>query len=176
MQIFYSSYFAKQIKKLTPEEKSLLSKFEKKFRQNPFSPDLKTHKLSGKLKNYWACSINYKIIVKKLAENFNASGLIKREKPVEGKKSDPAHPSIYPTGEKQILSGEEEKIYNLIVRRFLSLFCEDAVVDNKKITAIVDGLAFSIKGLAVRKRAWMEIFLENGEIRQNKRNIKRKRK
>ncbi|KKS13089.1 hypothetical protein A2617_01645 [Candidatus Daviesbacteria bacterium RIFOXYD1_FULL_41_10] len=63
MQIFYSSYFAKQIKKLTPEEKSLLSKFEKKFRQNPFSPDLKTHKLSGKLKNYWACSINYKIMV-----------------------------------------------------------------------------------------------------------------
>ena len=103
-------------------------------------------------------SINYREIVKKLTGDFNASGLIKREKPVEGKKSDPAHPSIYPTGEKQILSGEEEKIYNLIVRRFLSLFCEDAVVDNKKITAIVDGLAFSIKGLAVRKRAWMEIY------------------
>jgi mRNA-degrading endonuclease YafQ of YafQ-DinJ toxin-antitoxin module len=26
---------------------------------DPFSPSLNTHKLEGKLKNYWACSVEY---------------------------------------------------------------------------------------------------------------------
>lgn len=103
-------------------------------------------------------SIDYTSIVKKLAREFRAEGLIKRKKPVEGKKTDPAHPSIYPTGNRQILSGEEEKIYNLIVKRFLCLFCEDAIVDKKLITAQVDGLTFSKAGSAIRKKAWMEIY------------------
>lgn len=59
--IFYSSFFIRQLKNLTPEEKSLLSKFEKLLRQDPFYPKLKTHKLSGKLKDYWAGSLNFKI-------------------------------------------------------------------------------------------------------------------
>lgn len=102
--------------------------------------------------------IGYKDILKKLAEKYKAEKLIKRDKPVEGKKSDPAHPSIYPTGNEQILSGDEEKIYKLIVKRFLSLFCEDAIVDHKTITAEVDGLKFSAKGRVVSKKAWLEIY------------------
>ncbi|MFH1801626.1 MAG: DNA topoisomerase I [archaeon] len=103
-------------------------------------------------------SIGYKEILKKIAREYNSEHLMKREKPIEGKKSDPAHPSIYPTGNKQILSGYEEKIYSLIAKRFLSLFCEDAVIDNKKITATVENLKFSIKGASIRKKAWMEIY------------------
>lgn len=59
--IFYSSLFVRQLKNLTPEEKSQLTKLEKILRQNLFYPKLKTHKLSGKLKDYWACSLTYKI-------------------------------------------------------------------------------------------------------------------
>jgi DNA topoisomerase-1 len=119
-------------------------------------------------------SINYKEILEKLAKNYEVEKLIKRNKPIEGKKSDPAHPSIYPTGEYEnsnALSGEEEKIYNLIVKRFLCLFCEDAIIDNKTITAKctinrkVDGQGnlsvltiFSAKGSEVRKKAWLEIY------------------
>lgn len=58
--IFYTSFFLRQFKNLTPEEKTLFSKFEKILRQDPFYPKLKTHKLSGKLKYYWSCSITYK--------------------------------------------------------------------------------------------------------------------
>ena len=103
-------------------------------------------------------SIAYKEILDKLARQYHVENLIKRNKPIEGKKSDPAHPSIYPTGEFQNLSGEEEKIYNLIAKRFLSLFCEDAIIDNKTITAKYNNLIFNTKGSEVRKKAWLDIY------------------
>lgn len=103
-------------------------------------------------------SINYKEILEKLKKQYKVGKLVKRDKPIEGKKTDSAHPSIYPTGETQNLSGEEEKIYDLIVKRFLCLFCEDAIVDNKTITAELDKLKFSAKGSEVRKKSWLEIY------------------
>ncbi|MFH1325168.1 MAG: DNA topoisomerase I, partial [archaeon] len=103
-------------------------------------------------------SIAYKEILEKLAKKYKVENLIKRDSPVEGKKSDPAHPSIYPTGNFQILSGEDEKIYNLIAKRFLSLFCEDAIIDNKTIKTEIDKLTFSVRGSSIRKKAWLEIY------------------
>jgi len=108
-------------------------------------------------------SIDYKNILKKLSKKYKVEHLIKKDKPIEGKKSDPAHPSIYPTAQNDIiLSGEDEKIYNLIVKRFLSLFCENALVDNKKIIAILENkdkdLKFSVRGSSISKKAWMEIY------------------
>lgn len=106
-------------------------------------------------------SINYREILTKLAGQYKVENLIKRNKPIEGKKSDPAHPSIYPTGEHEnsgALNGEEEKIYNLIARRFLCLFCEDAVIDNKTITAKYNNLIFSTKGSEIKRKSWLEIY------------------
>jgi DNA topoisomerase-1 len=103
-------------------------------------------------------SINYQEILKQVGEKYNVTHLIKKQKPIQGKKTDPAHPSIYPTGNFQILSGDEEKIYNLIAKRFLSLFCEDAVIDKKKITVEVDKLKFTANGSEITKKAWMEIY------------------
>jgi len=103
-------------------------------------------------------SINYKEILEKLSKHFRVEKLILRQKPIEGNKTDSAHPSIYPTGELQDLSGEEEKIYNLIAKRFLCLFCEDAIIDNKTIAAEVENMKFSTKGSEVRKKAWLEIY------------------
>mgnify|MGYP001561709136 CR=1 FL=1 len=103
-------------------------------------------------------SIGYDKILKQLAEEFGVEKLIKRKTPVEGEKSDPAHPSIYPTGNKQILSGEEKKIYELIVKRFLSLFCDDAIIDSKRVIAEINGLKFSARGQVIRKKSWLEIY------------------
>ena len=103
-------------------------------------------------------SIDYKEILQKLAKKYNVEDLITKNRPIQGKKSDPAHPSIYPTGNFQILSGDEEKVYNLIVKRFLSLFCDSAIIDNKVVKAEVDNLIFSTRGSAIRKKAWMEIY------------------
>ncbi|MEK6844822.1 MAG: DNA topoisomerase, partial [Nanoarchaeota archaeon] len=103
-------------------------------------------------------SVGYDKILNQLSEEFKAKKLITRKTPVEGEKSDPAHPSIYPTGNKQVLSGEEKKIYELIVKRFLSLFCDDAIIDNKNVTAEIGGLKFSARGHVIRKKSWLEIY------------------
>lgn len=104
-------------------------------------------------------SIGYKEILDVLKIRYKCAKLITKSKPIEGKKTDPAHPSIYPTGNKPpVLSGDEEKVYNLIARRFLSLFCDDAVIAKKRITAKVDDLTFSTNGSQIEKKSWMEIY------------------
>lgn len=60
MRIYYSSKFLKEYKKLPREVKLLAEKQEKIFRKYPFDPRLKTHHLTGKLKNFLAFSIDYK--------------------------------------------------------------------------------------------------------------------
>lgn len=64
MQIFYSSKFEREYKKLPKEVKKLAEEKEAIFRKNTFDPKLNTHKLCGRLKEYWAFSINdkYRII------------------------------------------------------------------------------------------------------------------
>lgn len=59
MKIYYSTRFAKEYKKLPHKIKVKAEKQEKIFRQNPFDAGLKTHKLSGKLQEFWSFSIDY---------------------------------------------------------------------------------------------------------------------
>lgn len=59
MKIYYSSKFAKEYKRLPQKIKLAAEKKEKIFRKNPFDSRLKTHKLTGKLKDYHAFSIDY---------------------------------------------------------------------------------------------------------------------
>lgn len=59
MKIYYSSKFEKEYRKLSKKVKLLAEKKEKLFRKDPFTPSLKTHKLTGKLKNYWSFSIDF---------------------------------------------------------------------------------------------------------------------
>ena len=59
MKIYYSSKFEKEYKKLPLKVKRAAEKKEKIFRKDPFAPQLKTHKLTGKLKSYYSFSIDY---------------------------------------------------------------------------------------------------------------------
>jgi addiction module RelE/StbE family toxin len=59
MKIYYSSKFAKEYKKLPKKIKTLAEEKETIFRKDSFDPKLKTHKLSGKLKEYYSFSIDY---------------------------------------------------------------------------------------------------------------------
>ncbi|OGH47686.1 MAG: hypothetical protein A3A51_03690 [Candidatus Levybacteria bacterium RIFCSPLOWO2_01_FULL_39_10] len=59
MKIYYSSKFAKEYKRLPQKVKNQAKKKEKIFRKDPFDKRLKTHKLSGKLKEYYSFSIDY---------------------------------------------------------------------------------------------------------------------
>lgn len=56
-EIQYSSHFLRALKKLPKELASEVLKREAMFRTNIFNPKLKTHKLKGELKGFWAFSI-----------------------------------------------------------------------------------------------------------------------
>lgn len=59
MNIYYSKTFQKQYKKLPLQVKLLAEKKESIFRLDPYDPSLKTHKLTGELKDNYAFSISY---------------------------------------------------------------------------------------------------------------------
>lgn len=104
-------------------------------------------------------TIDTSTILKKLSFDYPQTKLAVRSQPIEGKKSDPAHPSIYPTGDAvDSMSSEEQKVYDLISRRFISCFCPDAVVDNKLITVICEGLKFTARGAEIKDQGWMKVY------------------
>jgi DNA topoisomerase-1 len=91
-----------------------------------------------------------------------------RKKPVEGNKTDPAHPAIIPTGTFNKLEDYDEKIYNLIVKRFISCYCDNAELENKKVEVETEGLKFSARGMEILKAGWMDVYpvkMEEKEIK-----------
>ncbi len=118
--------------------------------------------------------INFKEILEKLKKFTPLVKYAVKEKPSEGKKTDPAHPAIHPTGELKKLDGKEKQVYELIVKRFISCFAEEAIVDNKKVGVNVLGIKFSAKGIQFKEKNWMavypssikekEILTMNGEV------------
>jgi DNA topoisomerase-1 len=75
--------------------------------------------------------------------------------PNNGKKTDPAHPAIYPTGiEPRGLEAREQKVYDLIVRRFLSTFADPAVRETNKVEIDVKEEPFIAKGTRTIEKGW----------------------
>lgn len=60
MIIIYTSKFRREYKSLTVKVKDAAERQEVIFRNNPFHPALDTHKLHGRLKEFWFFSIGYK--------------------------------------------------------------------------------------------------------------------
>ncbi len=65
-QIFFSPSFKRAFKKRVGGRKDLEEKFWRRieiFTNNPFDSRLRTHKLSGKLKELWSFSLEYDLRV-----------------------------------------------------------------------------------------------------------------
>lgn len=64
MIIYLTSRFKKSYRKLPRNLKERADEKDKIFRENPFNPILETHKLKGRLKNYWTYSVdeNYRVL------------------------------------------------------------------------------------------------------------------
>ncbi len=80
--------------------------------------------------------------------------------PVQGKKTDPAHPAIHPTGEKPAkrLTPSEQRLYDLIVRRFLSVFGEPLIKDQLRADLSCEGHQLYTRGLQIQKMGWAEFY------------------
>jgi len=93
---------------------------------------------------------------KKLVDNLLKQGELR---PTEGSKTDPAHPPIHPTGEKPArLFGPQQNLYDLIVRRFLSIFGRPAVKESIKVELDVNGQRFYLKGRNILEEGWLEYY------------------
>jgi len=93
---------------------------------------------------------------KKLADGLLA---LPELKPNEGEKTDPAHPSIYPTGEKpEMLTGPQRKLYDLIVRRFFSVFGKPALLESLKVELDVGGERFFLRGRRILEEGWLRYY------------------
>ena len=64
MKIVVSPRFKKNYRKLPKKIKEIAKDRVEIFKKNPFSPQLKTHKLSGKDKGGWAFWITYSYQIK----------------------------------------------------------------------------------------------------------------
>ncbi|UCE09975.1 MAG: DNA topoisomerase I [Candidatus Thorarchaeota archaeon] len=80
--------------------------------------------------------------------------------PVQGKKDDPAHPAIHPTGLKpeRKLTPSEGKVYDLIVRRFLALFADSSKRESIRADLVRENHRFYVRGLRVLELGWMEYY------------------
>ncbi len=75
--------------------------------------------------------------------------------PNNGKKTDPAHPAIFPTGiAPKVLEEREAKIYDLIVKRFISTFGEPAVREIVSVDINCNDEIFIAKGSRTIERGW----------------------
>lgn len=93
---------------------------------------------------------------KKLSEELLSK---KSLKPLEGKKTDPAHISIYPTGEiPKGLTSQQHKLYELIVRRFLSVFGDPAIREIMKVILDVNGHKFILTGKRTIDPGWTRFY------------------
>ncbi|TRO54165.1 DNA topoisomerase I [Candidatus Bathyarchaeota archaeon] len=80
-------------------------------------------------------------------------------KPRQGKKDDPAHPAIHPTGATpRRLSDRERRVYDLITRRFLACLAEPAVTENLAYDVDVGGHIFSLRGSVTTRRGWLDYY------------------
>ena len=79
--------------------------------------------------------------------------------PVEGASMDPAHPAIYPTGEpaRSPLSVEERRVFDLVVRRFVSCFGEDVVRETSSAEILVGRYEFVVEETGVLVPGWMKL-------------------
>ncbi len=83
----------------------------------------------------------------------------KKLKPNNGKKKDPAHPAIYPTGEiPGSLNEQAHKVYDLIVRRFLATFGEPAVRETVEIEFDNNSEAFIARGTRTTDKGWHTLY------------------
>ena len=110
--------------------------------------------------------IDYRKILSSLKRQFGykklASKLLENEelKPREGAKDDSAHPAVYPTGNlpEKPLGPPEKRIWDLIVRRFMAVFGEDALKESIKARLEVNNHSFFLRGKQLVKEGWMEYY------------------
>ncbi len=109
-------------------------------------------------------AIGFKKIMDQLSKQSRYAPLCKlldgkKLQPYNGAKTDPAHPAIYPTGiSPGHLEDREFKVYDLIVKRFLSTFGDPAVRETMNVEIHVNSEPFTATGTRTVEQHWHKLY------------------
>jgi DNA topoisomerase I len=109
--------------------------------------------------------LGFKKIITKLSKNAKYTKTTKEVLktkliPNEGKKIDAAHPAIYPTGALAIgLEDDAAKVYDLIVKRFFSVFGEPGERESTKVGLMIEKEPFVMRGIITTKLGWQKWYI-----------------
>jgi len=126
-------------------------------------------------------SLGFKKILSSLSKNSDFKKLVEavlktKLVPNNGKKTDPAHPAIYPTGIlPKKLEARQAKIYDLVVKRFFATFGSPAVRETVVAKIDVKQEIFIAKGTRTVEANWHVLYapyvkLEEAELPNMKEN------
>ena len=115
--------------------------------------------------NQFPLNMNIKSLLQKIAKQKEYAKLIQellekdKIKPNNGKKTDPAHPPIHPTGvEPKKLSEKENKIYDLVVRRTLATLAEPAKRESVSAELDIKKEPFIANGIRTVEPGWHRFY------------------
>lgn len=108
-------------------------------------------------------TINYRAILQNISrarQYRNLTSMLLRQstlKPTNGPKTDSAHPAIHPTGKRTSddLSTHESNLLDLIIRRFLATFSENATMRTVTATINISDEHFLLKGNHTTAEGWI---------------------
>jgi DNA topoisomerase-1 len=79
--------------------------------------------------------------------------------PTRGKRRTTDHPPVYPVGvPRGELSGDQGKVYDLVVRRFLATLLPPAVVEGQRLDVEIGGEPFLARGSRVASPGFLEVY------------------
>jgi len=108
--------------------------------------------------------LNLKRIVESLSKNPAYEKIAKaqiaegRFTPAEGKKEDPAHPAIHPTGQRGQVGEKETRLYDLIVKRFLACFGKPAKRETLKVSLLSGTEHYATSGSRTVEMGWFDAY------------------
>ncbi|MBI2105894.1 DNA topoisomerase I [Candidatus Woesearchaeota archaeon] len=125
--------------------------------------------------NQFPAQINLRLVIQKLSAQEEYSALCnellskKELKPNNGKKTDPAHPAIAPTGiiPKKI-SERERKVYDLIVRRTLATFADPAKRESISVELDIKKEPFIARGARILEPGWHKFYGKYAKFNEQK--------
>ncbi|MDV3292931.1 MAG: DNA topoisomerase I [Nitrososphaerales archaeon] len=116
-------------------------------------------------------SIGYRKILQGLAQRGQyskpvAAILAGELRPVQGPGADLAHPAIHPTGERRRkpLDASEARVYDLVVKRFLSGFAPPAKTERVSANLSVNGHSFLLDGTRTIELGWLRYYAPYGRV------------
>ncbi len=83
---------------------------------------------------------------------------IKKSTKVFNDKKVTDHHALIPTGVQSSLSNDQQKVYDIITRRFIAVFYDDCSVSNTTVLGKVDTVPFKTMGKEILEKGWKVVF------------------